>query len=181
MRDEFEVNLDAAKVVGERSGTGDPIVFLHAGVADLRMWTLQLEEFGRTHTAIAYDRRGFGRTTTTDVPFRHLDDLTAVLDHHEVDEAVICGCSQGSRIAIDYTLAHPERITALVLVGATYSGAPWEELTERELELVKQLNEAEEREDLETVNHLDAHLWLDGRSATAGRADESLRKLFLDS
>lgn len=180
MNEQFEINLSSAKIAGVRSGSGRAIVFLHAGVADHRMWTPQIDEFGRTHTAIAYDRRGFGKTTTLDVPFRHLDDLEALMNHHELDKAILCGCSQGSRIAIDFALAHPGRAERLVLVGATYTGAPWEEITEREKELAKQLHEAEQIGDLDAINELESHLWLDGPSAGSGRVAQSLRELFLD-
>ena len=51
-----------AALAAEVVGRGDPVVFLHANVADSRMWRAQLDSVGATNKAIAYDRRGFGET-----------------------------------------------------------------------------------------------------------------------
>lgn len=52
--------------------------------------------------------------------------LDAVLDHANANKAAIVGCSMGGMIAIDYTLAHPDRVGALVAVAAGMSGFPWQ-------------------------------------------------------
>jgi pimeloyl-ACP methyl ester carboxylesterase len=48
---------DRAVLSVEVVGNGDPVVFLHARVADSRMWRAQLDAIG-ANKAIAYDRRG---------------------------------------------------------------------------------------------------------------------------
>jgi len=180
MPSQFVINLGSASIAGECVGQGSAIVFLHAGVADQRMWESQLAHFKDSHTAIAYDRRGFGKTTAIDQEFRHLDDLAKVLDYHGIEKAVICGCSAGARIAIDFALTHAARTTALVLVSATYTGADWSEITEPEIELAKALDQAEGEYDLDLVNRLEAHAWLDGPASEAGRAKPALQELFLN-
>src|SRR5690606_29436931 len=52
-----------ARLAATVMGSGPPVVFLHAGVADSRMWRDQLGAIsGAGHQAIAYDRRGVGQT-----------------------------------------------------------------------------------------------------------------------
>ena len=69
-----------AALAAEVVGRGDPVVFLHANVADSRMWRAQLDSVGATNKAIAYDRRGFGETRAEREDFSAIADLMAVLD-----------------------------------------------------------------------------------------------------
>jgi pimeloyl-ACP methyl ester carboxylesterase len=179
MADSLQVDLGAATLAVERSGRGPAVVFLHAGVADRRMWAAQIAHFRVDYTAIAYDRRGFGETTARDQPFLHRDDLLVVLDHLEIEHAVFCGCSQGARIAIDFALAYPARARALILVGASYSGADRIETADQEVGLTQAIDQAEAAGNLDLVNELEAQSWLDGPGAEAGRVGEPLRTLFL--
>lgn len=179
MAERLQVNLGSATLVVERAGAGPAVVFLHAGVADRRMWAAQMAHFSVDHTTVAYDRRGFGDTAAHDQPFLHRDDLVAVLDHLDLERAVLCGCSQGARIAIDFALAQPARARALILVGASYSGAGWTETADREVALTQAIEQAEAAQDLDRVNELEAQSWLDGPRAAAGRVGAPLRTLFL--
>jgi pimeloyl-ACP methyl ester carboxylesterase len=181
MSQSFTVEVGGARLVGECAGSGTPIVFLHAGVADRRMFRAQLHRFGDRHLALAYDRRGFGETTTTDVPFSHVDDLLAVLEARNLGPAVLVGCSQGGRVAIDFALAHRDRVKALVLIAPAISGAPvLESVPEAIAALIQEADEAEEAEDIERLNRIEAHLWLDGPLSARGRVSGAARQLFLE-
>ena len=105
------------------TGEGACVVLLHAGVADRRMWRTTCETLSDKFKCIAYDRRGFGDSTSPDEPFRSIDDLDAVIQHFGCDGAHLIGSSQGGRIAIDYALAKPKRVLSLVLVAPALSGA----------------------------------------------------------
>ena len=81
MSSPFEIPFDGAVIRGEADGFGYPVVFLHSGVTDRRMWADQMQMLAEEgYHVISYDRRGYGETTTEDVPFNHLVDLEAVLD-----------------------------------------------------------------------------------------------------
>ena len=54
--------LNGARIHYERAGAGMPVVFLHAGVADSRMWGPQVRAFAKNFDVIAPDMRGFGRS-----------------------------------------------------------------------------------------------------------------------
>ncbi len=181
---EFTVTSGRAKLAGAEAGAenavGPALIFLHAGVADRRMWQAQLPAFSGRHRAVAYDRRGFGETRYEAETFSHVDDLLAVLDQLGIASAVLVGCSQGGRIAIDFTLTHPGRVAGLFLVAPAVTGAPRTEDFPPAVEAVLELlEEAEEEEDLDRINLLEAWLWLDGPASEEGRVSGPLRDLFL--
>jgi pimeloyl-ACP methyl ester carboxylesterase len=114
-----------ATLSAEAVGGGDPVIFLHAGVADSRMWRAQMQVVGATHRAISYDRRGFGATRAQREDYSAVADLEAVADALGGGApAILVGCSQGGRVAIDAALAHPSRARGLVLIAPAVSGAP---------------------------------------------------------
>jgi pimeloyl-ACP methyl ester carboxylesterase len=106
----------------EENGAGDAVVFLHAGLLDSRQWKRQLETFGERYRAIAYDARGYGRSPAPTEPYRLHEDLLGLLDALGLERATFVGNSMGGKTAIDATLAAPERVSALVAVGAAVSG-----------------------------------------------------------
>lgn len=178
---QFQLDVGSAKLAGIHAGDGPPLIFLHAGVADQRMWQPQIEEFAPEHLVIAYDRRGFGKTAAVDERFSHVDDLLAAFNHFGLEKAVLVGCSQGGRIAIDYTLKHPEQVSALALIAPAVSGAPGPDEWPPEIEaLDNALDEADEADDLDRINEIEAHMWLDGPLCQEGRVQGELRDLFLD-
>src|SRR4051812_47699236 len=74
---------------------------------------------------VAYDRRGFGDVAPAGGPFRHVDDLLAVLDAVSPDTpAWVVGSSMGGEVALDASLEAPERIAGLVLLAPAVSGDP---------------------------------------------------------
>jgi len=181
MTEVIKIKIGNAQLAVERSGKGKAIVFLHAGVADKRMWNHQVAEFKDSHFVVSYDRRGFGETTAVDEVFSHIEDLREVLDQLGISTASIVGCSQGGRIAIDFTLAYPQRVTALALLAPAISGAPAPESFPAEIQAqLEALGEAEDANDLPRVNRIESNLWLDGPTSIAGRVTNPIRALFLD-
>lgn len=106
----------------ELTGDGDPVVFLHAGGMDARMWEGQVEAFTRTHTVIRCDLRGSGKSAPPRLPFSASDDVLAVLRHLGIERTSIVGSSLGGRTAIDLAIEHPELVDRLVLVSSGLSG-----------------------------------------------------------
>ncbi|MDJ0754547.1 MAG: alpha/beta hydrolase [Ardenticatenaceae bacterium] len=181
MTEHIIFEIGGARVFSERSGEGETVVFLHAGVADRRMWRDQMAAFSGRYETVAYDRRGFGKTVTEDEPFSHVQDLRAVLDQLGRSTASLVGCSQGGRIALDFALAYPERVRKLVLIATAISGAPPPETIPAEIEeRLIELDEADTAGDLKRLNELEARLWLDGPTSVTGRVKGELRDLFLD-
>ncbi len=177
----FEVEIDGATLAGESDGFGLPVVFLHAGVADRRMWAGQMREVAEAgFHVVAYDRRGFGESEAVDEPFSHLSDLETLLDRLSIHAAILVGASTGGGLAVDFALEHPERTIGLVLIGTALSGAPDPELPEEAEALFDARDYAAERRQWASVNRIDAHLWLDGPLEKAGRVEGPARELFLE-
>lgn len=177
----FEIRFDGAVIRGETDGFGMPVVFLHAGVADRRMWAGQMRDLAdEGYHVLAYDRRGHGETESEDVPFNHLVDLEAVLDQNSIHAAIFVGSSLGGGLAIDFAIEHPERTVGLVLVGTSVTGGEGAELPEEAAELEDALDYAQERGNLDSVNRIEAQLWLDGPLSPNGRVEGPARELFLD-
>lgn len=167
-------------VVAAGPEDGIPVVFLHAGVCDHRMWAQQVEAVAAAgYRAIAYTRRGFGDAVSPDEPFSHLDDLEALLGRLGIHAAVLVGCSMGGGLAIDFALAHPGRTVGLVLSGTAITGGDYP-MSDSDRQMAAVLDDAEERGDAEFQNKVDAHAWLDGPRSPNGRVTGAVRELFLD-
>jgi pimeloyl-ACP methyl ester carboxylesterase len=176
----FAVPVRGGSLAAVQTGEGLPVVFLHAGVCDKRMWDAQMAAVAEDGWhAIAYDRRGYGETQSQDVPFSHIDDLDAVLRSLDIHAAVFVGCSMGGGLAVDFALRYPGRVLGLVLIGTSITGSPWS-ATEAESQIEAAEEDAFERGDLEMLNRVQAHEWLDGPRAQSGRVGGAVRELFLD-
>jgi len=176
-----ETKISNALLRGELSGSGVPVVFLHAGVADRRMWADQMACFSRSYQVFSYDRRGFGETESPDEPFSHVEDLAKMLDQIGISSAILIGCSQGGRIAIDFCLQYPDRVLKLGLIAPAISGQPEPEILSSVVQShLDALDEADEADDLDRINEIEAILWLDGPMSPEGRVGGPARTLFLD-
>jgi pimeloyl-ACP methyl ester carboxylesterase len=114
--------INGADMYYEAAGSGEAVVLLHAGIADSRMLNEQFAPFSEDYYVIRYDLRGFGQTTAPPMPYSHHEDLRALLDHLGIQCAALVGCSNGGRVAMNFTLAFPERATALVMVCSSPGG-----------------------------------------------------------
>lgn len=103
------------------SGTGDPVVLLHSGFVDHRLFADQIPALAAHHRVIAPDVRGHGSSANATQPFRWADDLAALLRHLDAGPAVLVGVSMGGAIATDTVLEHPELVRAVVVCGAATS------------------------------------------------------------
>lgn len=176
----FTVAVNGGTLAAVESGEGLPVVFLHAGVCDKRMWDQQMAAVAEDGWhAIAYDRRGYGETESADVPFSHIDDLDAVLRKRDIYAAVLVGCSLGGGLALDFALRYPGRVLGLVLIGTSVTGSPWS-ATEAESQIEAAEEDAFERGDWDMLNRVQAHEWLDGPRGPSGRVGGAARDLFLN-
>ncbi|MBO1413944.1 alpha/beta fold hydrolase [Streptomyces sp. FH025] len=148
----------------ERRGTGSPVVLLHGSGMDSRLWDAVAPELSRHHEVIRYDARGLGRSAPPDRTFDDLEDLRAVLDHLGLHRAALVGLSMGGETALDFALAHPERVDALALVGASVSGHDWPPSPE-----TSAYAEARRRGDAAALAELELSVWaVMGGSAPGG-------------
>lgn len=114
------------KVWAEDSGgSGPPLLLLHEGVGDSRMWDPVWPELTRAFRAIRYDVRGYGRSPAPTEQYTLLGDALAVLDHFGVATAHVAGCSMGGLAALELAVDHADRMRTLVLLSPGISGYPY--------------------------------------------------------
>jgi pimeloyl-ACP methyl ester carboxylesterase len=121
------LDVEGGSLYYEVAGEGDSLVLLHDGMLHLEGYDGQFSPFAEHLTVARYDRRGYGRSSVPDLPFSDLEDLLRIFDKLKIRQAMLLGTSAGSRLAVDFTLAHPDRVKALVLVGAVVSGLGFSE------------------------------------------------------
>lgn len=131
-------HIGGAAIGFDDTGTGTPIVFLHAFPLDRTMWAPQLARLSGQARCIAVDLRGFGESSATP-PFsvdRYADDVAGVLDTLGVDRAIVAGLSLGGYVAFALWRRHRARVRALVLAD-TRAGADTADGRERRRALIE--------------------------------------------
>ncbi|PQA89560.1 alpha/beta fold hydrolase [Hyphococcus luteus] len=123
----FEIPVDGGALQAELRESGydharPPVLFLHGWTLDRRMWAPQMEALSARYPVIAFDRRGFGRSTAPAGLEREAGDIAAILDALSIEACILVGMSQAGRVALDFALRCPECVKALVLQGAQIDG-----------------------------------------------------------
>lgn len=168
-------DINGGRIYYELDGHGPALTLIHAGVANLRQWDEQVPILAADHRVLRYDTRNFGHTTSDNVTFSNREDLAALLDHVGIQRTALLGLSRGGSIAVDFTLAHPERVTALIAVAAGVSGfdspsppdeqALWDEYDRRY-----------EARDWSWIVETETAFWVDGPRQPADRVPAAIRQ-----
>jgi pimeloyl-ACP methyl ester carboxylesterase len=117
------VDANGIRLHYEAVGSGPPVVFCHEYASDARAWEAQLRFFGSRYRAIAYNGRGYPPSTVpqddSDWLHHHLiNDLAGLLDALDIERAHIVGQATGGNVALNFAIAHPDRVNGLVVIGA---------------------------------------------------------------
>lgn len=123
--DTGRVVVPGSSLYYEAAGSGAPVILLHAGYLDRRMWDDQFLLFARSHRVIRYDARGLGRSGPADVPYSSFEDLLSLIRALKLKRVTLIGASLGGAASIDLAVVHPELIAKLVLVAPGLSGYSW--------------------------------------------------------
>jgi 3-oxoadipate enol-lactonase len=152
---DFSVNVSGGRLHAEETGAGEPVLLLHAGVTDSRVWDATAPLLAAAgYRVIRYDARGFGRSAPSERPFSLVGDAIAVLDAAGVPASHLVGLSQGAATSVDLALAAPDRVRTLTLVAPGLSGYEWPRLPGYERRLA-----AAERGDTHGLALEIARLW----------------------
>jgi pimeloyl-ACP methyl ester carboxylesterase len=172
-----EATINGARLHCERAGAGFPVIFLHAGIADSRMWEAQAGAFAQQFDVVRPDLRGYGKSELPPARWSPVQDLLGLIDELGLKPAHLIGCSLGGSVAIDFALDHPDRISKLVLVGSAIGGFTFRP---EHAHLFADAAAARKAGDLEALNEAMLYLFLDGPDRPRGYVAEPLRTLFLD-
>lgn len=163
------VDANGARIAFDEAGSGLPVILVHAGIADRRMWDDVWADLATRYRVVRYDCRGFGETAVVDPqPFSNRVDLIAVLDHLGIERAVLVGVSRAGSIVTDTALEFPDRALALVRVAAGLSGFEVEP-TPKEQAVWDRLEALEAAGDLDALNEAEIAAWVDGLTGTRER------------
>ena len=114
--------IASTQVYYEMMGEGSPIVLIHGGNLDRRMWDEKMGQFSSRYRVIRYDVPGFGKTDPPSTPFSNTVFLNALLTLLNIEQAVLVGLFLGGRISIDFAIEYPDRISSLILSGPGLCG-----------------------------------------------------------
>ena len=176
------VDVPGGKLLVVDEGSGPPIVLLHAGIADIRSWDAMIPPLTAAgYQTVRYDQRGVGGSTTDSVEFSRVDDLLAVLDATGVGRAALAGNSMGGMLAFDTAIVAPERVVAIVGVGAGLGGFDGGN-TPEEIALFEEMERLEKADppDPAAVADIDVRVWVDGPGQPPTRVAAAIRDLVVE-
>ena len=138
-------NVKGGKVWYQTCGSGPKaMVLIHDGTLYSATWDDVWPLFCKDFHVVRYDRRGYGRSPAATAPYSRTDDVLAVMRAAGMAHAVMVGASAGGGIAVDFTLAHPEAVNRLVLVGPSISGLRYSQyFNMRVMEYVRQYRQGD--------------------------------------
>lgn len=173
-------DVEGGQLYYEVEGEGHPLVLIHAGIADSRMWDDQFGVFARDYRVIRYDARGFGKSKTESVSFSNRQDLYDLLKHLGGEKTFVLGVSRGGQIAIDFALEHPERVSALIPVAAGLGGYEHkpgdDEKSKQEMQMFTEMDELWEKGNFAALVDLEVRMFVDGPGQPQDRVDQGVRE-----
>ena len=164
--------IEGAQLYYETAGKGPWLVFLHAGIADRRMWDDQWTACAAYFHLLRYDMRGFGRSPMTTGAFSNRQDLYRLLQFLGIESAHFIGCSMGGMTLIDFAIEHLEMVNSLVAVSAAVSGfLPVGQPPQQIFDLITTRKEGH----FDRAAELQVQIWADGFKR-GGPADPGVRE-----
>jgi pimeloyl-ACP methyl ester carboxylesterase len=168
--------VNGARLYYETAGAGQPLVFVHAGLADSGMWDDQFQFFADHFRVLRYDMRGFGQSQPVAGEYSHADDLMCLMQYLDVAKANLIGCSQGGAVILDFALERPAMASALVAVSSSPQGL---ELDMPASSQFTELQAAILSNDWARFLELSAQIWFDGEGRTPDQVDREARNRLL--
>ncbi|MSR62605.1 MAG: alpha/beta fold hydrolase [Planctomycetes bacterium] len=121
------LDTPVGRISYEVTGEGPGLVLIHDGLLPAESWDEVWGFFTARWRTLRYDRRGYGLSEPARGRYDDVADLAALLDHAGLARVTLVGSSAGGGLALDFALAHPQRVEALVLIGAVVSGGSYSE------------------------------------------------------
>ena len=164
-----------ARIYFEMSGTGKPLLLLHSGIADHRMWAGQCIEFSRHFQVIMPDFRGYGKSPAPEESFRHYEDIHGLIRRLGFTSVNIAGCSLGGKTAIEMAIAYPETVSRLVLIAPGMFGYEYRDKETLAKDAILEGLIASGRR--EEVADMLVDIWVVGLKRDRGTVDSAARAL----
>lgn len=121
------INVEGGRIFYEVAGQGHVLFLTHDGTLHRETWDAQFIEFAKRYRVVRWDRRGYGRSDVPTAPYSDLNDMLLVFQNLQIERAILVACSAGGLLSLHFALDHPEKVSALVLVGPIVSGLGFSE------------------------------------------------------
>jgi pimeloyl-ACP methyl ester carboxylesterase len=143
MKKSLSININDCTISYSDSGKGIiPVIFIHGFPFDKSSWKPQYEFLQLKYRVIAYDIRGFGKSTSGKERKsinQFADDLVNFMNGLKIDKAIVCGLSMGGYILLNAVIRYPERFTTLILCD-TQCNADTPEGREKRKQTIAKIN-----------------------------------------
>ena len=150
------VEVNGARLWYDEAGSGPALLLLHGGLGDSGLWEPVVPFLAERFRTIRTDLRFFGRSTGPAAPWSWHEDVLGVLDELGIERTALAGLSLGGRLATEIALAHPERVSALVLVAPGLAGHDGRAYT---ADMEKRYEAAEAAGDRDAMLEIDLEPW----------------------
>jgi len=153
-----------------------PVVLLHAGIADRRMWDPQWSALTGGRDVVRLDLRGFGESSVP--PHGTLfpaDDVLDTLAELGIERCHLVGASFGAGVAVEVALSRPEQVASLLLSAP--GGSLISEATPDLRAFIDAEGSALARGDLDGAVEANLAWWVDSPQRGAGDVDPVVRDL----
>ncbi len=116
-----KINRDGINIYYEVHGEGPALILTHGYSSTSAMWKGQIEAFSQHHRLVLWDMRGHGQSDYPQDPQAYSEaltvgDIAALLDAVGAKRAIVGGLSLGGYMSLAFHRAHPERVSALLIV-----------------------------------------------------------------
>jgi pimeloyl-ACP methyl ester carboxylesterase len=120
------LSILGSNLYSEVAGHGEPVLLLHGGFCSLESLRAQSDALVDSHTVLAYERPGHGRSADIEGEYSYSSgvlEALAYLDANGVDSAHIVGYSDGAIIGLLLASLHPSRVRSLVAISGNLDAA----------------------------------------------------------
>lgn len=170
--------LTSTDIAYDRAGPQDdlPVVLIHAGIADRRMWDPLRQGLTADRDVVRLDLRGFGESVARPRgALSPVDDVLDTMTELGIERAHLVGASYGAGVAVEAALTRPELVDSLLL------SAPGGALIAEVMPHLRAFFDAEKSAlaegDLEGAVEANLTWWVDGPHRDAGEVDPAVREL----
>lgn len=108
-------------------GKGSPLVLIHGGGTDSRVWDSIVKELSQAFKVITYDIRGHGKSPVPTKTTNHATDLGILFESLKIDKASLVGHSLGGQVATDFAILNPDKVDQLILLSPGLSGFQYDQ------------------------------------------------------
>ncbi len=160
-------HMNGTELYYDVGGSGHSLTLIHGMLVDRSSWDNQFDIFSQQYQVVCYDMRGWGDSSQEQAEslFSPSQDLLCLLNALNIQKTYLLGLSGGGTLALDFTLEHPDRVDALILVASGISGVP-PSMTEVVQSFIGQYYGALQQKNIPRAVEATLQYWVDGPRRT---------------